>query len=261
MDPAAHPIDPDRRSEILAMLTRIEEEHGVRVVYACESGSRGWGFASPDSDYDARFIYVHPLEWYLRVEPGRDVIEFPPTDILDVNGWELRKALGLLRKGNATLIEWMDSPVVYAADENFVRALKGAMAAVFRPERSFHHYFHMARGNFNEYLRGDRIRLKKYFYVLRPLLAAVWVERGLGMPPMRFEALVEGVVDEPPLLDAIGELIQAKRRAGEMESAAPIPVLHEFLERELSRLAEVKVAVGENDFSVLDRLLFETVIK
>lgn len=96
-------------------VSNIEAERGVRVLYACESGSRGWGFASPDSDYDVRFIYVHPLPWYLRVSAQRDVIEVPISDELDINGWELRKALGLLKKGNATLIEWLDSPVVYRA--------------------------------------------------------------------------------------------------------------------------------------------------
>ncbi len=94
------------------------------MLYACESGSRGWGFASPDSDYDVRFIYVHPLSWYLRVSPHRDVIEVPISGDLDINGWELRKALGLLKKGNATLIEWLDSPVVYRADQDFLIAMR-----------------------------------------------------------------------------------------------------------------------------------------
>jgi predicted nucleotidyltransferase len=98
----------------------------VRVLYACESGSRGWGSASPDSDYDVRFIYVHPLSWYLRVNPARDVIEVPISDELDICGWELRKALGLLKKGNATLIEWLDSPVVYKTHTDFLPALREA---------------------------------------------------------------------------------------------------------------------------------------
>lgn len=93
-----HPIDPAVRTNIEARLSAIEAKHGVRVLYACESGSRGWGFASPDSDYDVRFIYVQPLSWYLRVSPHRDVIELPISDELDINGWELRKALGLLNQ-------------------------------------------------------------------------------------------------------------------------------------------------------------------
>lgn len=108
------------------LVAGIEAEFNVRVLYACESGSRGWGFASPDSDYDVRFIYVHPLPWYLKVSVQRDVIEVPISDELDINGWELRKALGLLKKGNATLIEWLDSPVVYRADGDFLQTIRDA---------------------------------------------------------------------------------------------------------------------------------------
>lgn len=164
-----HPIDPGIRAEIDARLAGIEAEFGVRVLYACESGSRGWGFASPDSDYDVRFIYVHPMSWYLKVSAQRDVIEVPISDELDINGWELRKALGLLKKGNATLIEWLDSPVVYRADGDFLQAIRVAARQTHQAERSFHHYVHMARKNYREYLRGDTVRLKKYLYVLRPL--------------------------------------------------------------------------------------------
>lgn len=160
----AHPIDPAVRCDIEARLTTIEAEHNVRVLYACESGSRGWGFASPDSDYDVRFIYVHPLPWYLRVSPQRDVIEVPISGDLDINGWELRKALGLLKKGNATLIEWLDSPVVYRADPDFLNAMRDAARQTHQAERTFHHYVHMARRNYREYLLGETVRLKKYLY-------------------------------------------------------------------------------------------------
>lgn len=180
-----HPIDPETRTEIEQRLAIIESEHNVRVLFACESGSRGWGFASPDSDYDVRFIYVHPLPWYLHVSKERDVIELPISDVLDINGWELRKALGLLKKGNATLIEWLDSPIVYRADTTFLDGIRAAACKTYQPERSFHHYVHMARGNYRMYLRGDMVRLKKYLYVLRPLLATLWIEQGRGIAPMR----------------------------------------------------------------------------
>ena len=109
-------VDAAMRQRVRRQLADIEQRYQVRVLYACESGSRGWGFASPDSDYDVRFLYVHQSEWYLRVEAQRDVIELPIDDELDVCGWEWRKALGLLKAANPTLIEWLDSPVVYQQD-------------------------------------------------------------------------------------------------------------------------------------------------
>ena len=108
-----HGVNAAMRHKVQRQLNDVERRYGVRVLYACESGSRGWGFASPDSDYDVRFLYVHSLEWYLRVDAQRDVIELPIDDELDVCGWEWRKALGLLKGANPTLIEWLDSPVVY----------------------------------------------------------------------------------------------------------------------------------------------------
>lgn len=257
-----HPIDPVIRSNIEARLSALEVEHGVRVLYACESGSRGWGFASPDSDYDVRFIYVHPLSWYLRVSPQRDLIELPISDELDINGWELRKALGLLKKGNATLIEWLHSPVVYRTDPDFLSAMREATRQTHQPERSFHHYVHMARRNYREYLQGDRVRLKKYLYVLRPLLATLWIEQGRGMAPMRFQDLVDTIVIDPGLRNAIDQLLAIKRAAAESEYGSPLPVINAFIDDELTRLEAVKPPVMQDaDFSILDRLLMNTILR
>ncbi|WP_295450183.1 nucleotidyltransferase domain-containing protein [uncultured Thiodictyon sp.] len=257
-----HPIDPVIRSEIERQLTAIESAHAVRVLFACESGSRGWGFASPDSDYDVRFLYVHPLAWYLRVNPPRDVIELPISGVLDINGWELRKALGLLKKGNATLVEWLDSPVVYRADPKFLDAMRLAARLTHRPERSFYHYVHMARGNDHTYLRGEQVRLKKYLYVLRPLLAARWIEQGRGLAPMRFQDLVDALVTEPALRDAIAALLARKRAALESEYSAPLRVIDDFIAAELAHLGDAAIPVPRDiDFSVLDRLLLDTVTR
>lgn len=140
-----HGVNAAMRHKVQRQLTDVERRYGVRVLYACESGSRGWGFASPDSDYDVRFLYVHPLEWYLRVDAPRDVIELPIDDELDVCGWEWRKALGLLKGANPTLIEWLDSPVVYRQDDATVKALKKLIPHWFSPVRARWHYYSMAR--------------------------------------------------------------------------------------------------------------------
>lgn len=254
-----HPIDPNIRAEILRKLDAVEAEHGVRVLYACESGSRGWGFASPDSDYDVRFLFVRPVQDYLRITPVRDVIEEVPGPVFDVNGWDLRKALGLLAKGNATLVEWLSSPVVYRQDEAFMGRLRAAAAMVHRPVRSFHHYFAMARGNFREYLQGEQVRAKKYLYVLRPVLAAQWVlERG-DAPPMAFEALVEGMVGDPAVRRDIDELLVLKRRSGEQEWLPARPVLSAFIDRTMASLEQARPGEEAVPMEVLDRVMFETV--
>jgi predicted nucleotidyltransferase len=243
-------------------LSAIEREHRVRILYACESGSRGWGFASPDSDYDVRFIYAHPLPWYLRVSPARDVIELPISGMLDINGWELRKALGLLKKGNATLIEWLNSPVVYRSDAEFLTALREIVRETYQPERSFHNYLHMAHGNNRAYLQGETVRYKKYLYVLRPILAVMWIETKRSIPPMRFQDLVAGMVTDTELLHDIDRLLAKKCALPESEYAAPLPALKAFIDAQLARLSSVTPPMREKaDFSPLDRLLEKTVLR
>lgn len=220
-------------------LTRIEAEHGVRILYACESGSRGWGFDSADSDWDVRFIYCHPRDWYLSVEEGRDVIELPIDDPLDVNGWDLRKSLRLMKKSNPVLLEWLASPIVYREDVGAIAAYRALAQDFYQPAACLHHYLHMAKGNFREYLQGDTVWLKKYFYVLRPVLACLWIERVSGVVPMVFDDLVAGVVRDEELKSSIAKLAALKRSGAELDNGARIPAIHAFLEREIVRLEEI----------------------
>lgn len=230
---------------MLDTLAEIETRHDVRVLFACESGSRGWGFASPDSDYDVRVVYVHRLPWYLSVGLQRDVIELPISDELDVSGWELRKALHLLRKSNPTLPEWLDSPVVYREHAEHAAVLRELALACFSPVRARHHYLAMARKNFRGYLQGDSVRLKKYLCVLRPLLALRWIDEGRGRPPMRFADLAEVTVHEAALRDEINRLLAIKMQAGEAEYSARWPAIHAYIETEIAAAGQHQV-VGES---------------
>lgn len=165
-------------------LSTIEREEGVRVLYACESGSRAWGFESADSDYDVRFLYLHPTPWYLCVRPGRDVIERPVDGGLDLSGWDLRKAVGLLSKSNPPLFEWLQSPIVYREVESATRRLRELIPEYYSPVASYHHYLHMAQGNLRDYLRGDVVWVKKYFlYALLSESVAPGKPAGGGRPP------------------------------------------------------------------------------
>lgn len=244
-DSDIHPIAPEQRAAVLAALDGIERDHDVRIVFACESGSRGWGFSSPDSDYDARFVYVHRRDWYLSVnertgpgEPQRDVIELPIDDELDVSGWDLRKALRLLSKSNPTLLEWLRSPVVYRQDERLVAGLRELVDRNYSPIATWHHYHRMARGNFRGYLRGERVRTKKYLYVLRPILACLWIEQASGPPPMAFERLLDRLLPDGPLRIAIDALLVKKRSAKEVEDGPRVPEISEFIEAQLRRMEQ-----------------------
>ena len=284
------------KEEILRRLDQIEREDDVRIVYACESGSRAWGFESTDSDWDVRFIYVHPRDWYLSIDVGekRDVIERPINDELDISGWDLRKALKLLRKSNPPLLEWLSSPIVYketpgtksfppyklgvpprasqsgpdvggvagfssppyeggvdavSADGvvlSIAQQLRNAVAEFYSPISAFHHYLHMAQGNYREFLKGDVVWIKKYFYVLRPLLAIRWIEIDPTLPvPMEFQKLVDACVDEAKVREAVEELLARKRAGQELDRQPKIAVLSDFIDTQLTRLETIDVQARE----------------
>lgn len=150
------------RERILEELRKIEETEDVKIIMAIESGSRAWGFASPDSDYDVRFIYVRKKEEYLKLEGVRDVIEWRLDETLDINGWDIKKALQLLHKSNPTVFEWCTSPIVYMEREEF-GWLKELLPDYFSEKKSLFHYWHMAETNYREYLKGEEVRVKKVF--------------------------------------------------------------------------------------------------
>ncbi|HSW02294.1 MAG TPA: nucleotidyltransferase domain-containing protein [Sedimentisphaerales bacterium] len=252
----------DLHTQIKGELDRIEREKGICIVYACESGSRAWGFESSDSDYDVRFLYLHPTEWYLRVVPGSDVIERPIDGLLDVSGWDLRKALQLLRKSNPPLLEWLQSPIVYRRRSSVVARIRDLLPQYYQPVACHYHYLHMAQGNYRDYLQGDVVWLKKYLYVLRPVLACLWIERGYGVVPIEFQALVERVLDDGDVKAAVRGLIRSKKSGEELDRDPHIPMISSFLKRELDRLSHVQGPSPERPSSVgLDHVFRECLIE
>ena len=258
-----HPIAPEKREAVLAALEQIERQHDVRILMACESGSRGWGFSSPDSDYDARFIYVHQQPWYLSVnertgpgEPQRDVIELPIDDELDISGWDLRKALRLVSKSNPTLSEWLRSPILYRADTQAIATLRDAVDTFHSPLGSWWHYFNMASTNHRGYLKGERVRTKKYLYVLRPLLACQWIECESAPPPMAFEALLDRLMPDGPVRVAIDQLLEVKRRSAEVADGPRIAAISDYIDEHLQYRSgkAPSLPVGRGDGEALDAL-------
>ena len=221
------------KSKILFCLHKIEAEENIRIVYACESGSRAWGFPSADSDYDVRFLYVRPVEWYLSIDVKRDVIERPLQDELDISGWDLKKALRLFGKSNPPLLEWLGSPIVYREQYSAAASMRGLLRDYYSFTTCLYHYLHMARGNYREYLKGDVVWIKKYFYVLRPILALNWIERGLGVVPTDFSILVDKLALEPPVAQEIAHLLAAKRAGAELDRGPRIETLSRFIAAEL----------------------------
>jgi len=221
---------------IIKALDRIEKEYNVRIILASESGSRAWGFPSNDSDYDVRFIYANKMDWYLSIADKRDVIELPIDDVLDVNGWDLKKSLQLMRKSNSPLLEWLSSPIQYhVLPEAFDRLIELSKIA-FMPETSCHHYLSMAKKSV-EQLKGDgMVRLKTYMYAIRPTLCCEWIIKYMEQPPMHIDNLIAETTGDLQFKDQVNQLIAQKREHTEKYIVKRSDAIENYINKKISDL-------------------------
>lgn len=201
--------------QIKARLEELTAPHNVSVLHAVESGSRAWGFASEDSDYDVRFIYVHPVSWYLSVNERQDTIELLDGDF-DAGGWDLRKALRLMRKGNVSLLEWLGSPVIYKSDSAALSQLSALAVRAFLPESAAHHYLSMARKKVSQLNSGENRSLKAAFYGLRAALCARHIADEKTMAPVPFAPSADRYLS-PDEAERVNAWLRQKRAGKEKD--------------------------------------------
>ncbi|MED3661651.1 nucleotidyltransferase domain-containing protein [Ureibacillus terrenus] len=249
--------------KIRTKLKEIEQTYQVKVLFAVESGSRAWGLASRESDYEVRFVYIHPLDWYLSIDPHRrDVIELPISDQLDISGWEITKALRLFRKSNPAILEWIRSKAVYVEHDQFIAKLRRLEKDVFHPKSVLSHYIQIAKKNYAS-LHGKEAKLKNYLYAFCSLLASKWIVQFNEIPPVDFRELLERVKLDSQLGNELEQLAAAKIHGDERKSMQPDPVLNEYIRKELDWLSDtVKLMnAGKKDPTAkLNKLFRETLI-
>ncbi len=233
------------RDLILEKIKEIEEKEHVRVLHVIESGSRAWGFASPDSDYDVRFIYVRDSNFYLSLEDKKDFIDWELNEVLDINGWDLKKALQHFHKSNATLFEWSNSPVVYYTTDEWKQLYEGVASKYFACKSSMYHYYGTANKNYHEYLMEDMVKYKKYFYVLRPILACKWIEEKKCPPPVLFSDLMNVVLEEDMKV-AVEELLAKKVKMSESDKAPKLEKINQYIEEKLTYYKELLETMSDD---------------
>lgn len=235
-------LDPTVVAEIDRRLERVAAEEGVRIPWAIESGSRAWGFPSPDSDYDCRFVFIRRRDAYLSLWPARDVIETPLDTTYDVNGWDLAKTIRLIAKGNATAIEWLRSPIVYTGDAAFRDGLLALADEIVDRSAIGRHYLHVALQQ-----RAAGMTLKQFFYALRPAAALRWLETHpeSAVAPMELSTLLAEGDNADDVLEAADELIAVKARTREMGTGAPPALLEQFVTTQLERAEHFEMWVGD----------------
>ncbi|RXI95524.1 nucleotidyltransferase domain-containing protein [Anaerobacillus alkaliphilus] len=239
---------------ILKQLQTIEEEYSVKIIFACEAGSRSTGLATPTSDYDVRFLYIRPIQWYLSIDKKKDdVISLPVNNQLDLVGWDLQKALFLLTKSNPTLLEWLQSSIIYLENETITNKIKEVVPYIFSVRTCFFHYLHMAKGNYKAALKDDEPSVKLYLNVLRPLLYCRWLERKQTIPSVEFEHLLD--VCEQGIKSEVAALLHLKKGRLVTPNFA---MLNTYIEKEFIHLEHVikEVEDQKEDLNVNDIFLY-----
>ena len=202
---------------IQARISEIEEKYDVKILLAVESGSRAWGFASKDSDWDVRFIYVHKPEWYFSIDEQRDVIEEMYAEDIDAVGWDIKKALALLKRSNPSLMEWIQSPIVYRSSESFMAGITPLAQQCFNPTKAMYHYQRIYVKHDERYLQKQGYPMKRFMYYLRGILACQWIEKYKTLPPVSFQELYENIVEAQEIKDGISELVKLKSSGKETD--------------------------------------------
>ena len=227
------------RQKILSKLDTIEKEHGVKILLAIESGSRAWGFPSSDSDYDVRFIYANPKDWYISIDDKRDVIEYPVDNTLDISGWDVRKSLRLMRKSNSSVLEWITSPIQYQVWSSGFECLKKLSKRAFLPESSCHHYLSLAKNSIEKIKASEKAVLKTYMYAIRPVLCCQWIIKHLCQPPMQIGELLGDIKGQVDFKKEVIDLVRIKENQSEGFSIDKSKILDDYLSRAVREVEEI----------------------
>ena len=248
---------------ILEHLQKLEEKHHIRIIYAIESGSRMWGFASENSDYDVRFIYINEPQYYLSVSSKPDYIEYVNQEHdFDMVGWDIKKALGLLTKSNMTLYEWLHAPIIYK-DSSDIDSFQELAKEYWSLKGLMGSYSHLARHNYKAYIEGKKeVKLKKYLYIIRTIAACICIEKTKQVPPITVDKLLPYLQEDNKQVSSIFRQIIIDKCAGtELTQAEPNEALNNWIEDKISYYTAMadKLEKEKVDFDKLDKFFYDTV--
>jgi uncharacterized protein len=237
--------------DIQSVLGEIAEKKNIKILYACETGSRAWGFPSPDSDYDIRFIYMHERDWYLSLNQRKDTIEYMKGD-LDVTGWDLKKCLTLLKKSNAPLIERFQSPIEYYTVSGFKDEFKKLIENYYSPTAVFYHHYSLAKKFWDDIKHRDEFKLKNFFYLIRSLLSCNWIIKDKLVLPMHIEGLMQYAEEE--IKYKLRALIDLKAGVGEKYLHKKETIMNEWIlgKFELSEASGQNLGVSSAGMTLLN---------
>ena len=251
------------KNKILKKLTELERQHHIKIFHAVESGSRAWGFSSKDSDYDIRFLYYHQPKWYFSVSKQADnLVKMEENNLLDFAGWELKKALNLLLKGNMSLYEWIHSPIVYKQTDEFPH-FQALTQESYNPKALVFSYIGLAENNYKAYADREKPKLKKYLYILRTLAACRWIEQQQTPPPIEMDKLKEVFRQDSLIWDFLNKLIEEKKKGTELGIIDSPVLINRWIEEQLSYYTSFATSLPDlvKDTAPLSNFFYKTVME
>ncbi len=249
----------DIQNNIMLKLQEIENENGIKIILAVESGSRAWEMASNDSDFDVRFVYVRPDKDYLRLNNIKDMIDWQLDEVYDINGWDLKKFLQHLYKSNAVVFEWLSSNIIYL-ESDFAQNLRRTSKDYFQAKNCVYHYWHLADKMFKIIKDEPKVRLKQYLYIIRPIMAAKWILNKNDIPPIELPILLDAITDSK-VSNLVARLLQEKLHSNEKDVTLHNEVLDEYIINSLKFIkAKADVMKKENpNWDALNLLFYNAV--
>ncbi|BDD06102.1 nucleotidyltransferase domain-containing protein [Aureibacter tunicatorum] len=242
------------KNKIIKYINSLETEKEIKILLACETGSRAWGFPSPDSDYDVRIIYKHNKEWYLSLNEEKDSITvFYEDNEIDISGWDIRKSLRLMKKSNAPLLERIQSPTLYKGDQEFIKEINDIAKANYSRIATIHHYLNLAKKKYEEISFESEYKLKSFFYALRSATACLWILEKEEIPPIEFPKMLEGLELQESLVMRINELIEVKAKVSESYRHKGEKELFEYMQNCIER-AEIEGKNLPTTYGCMDEL-------
>jgi len=217
------------KNQIQTYLKQLEKDYNIKILFACEAGSRAWGVASPNSDHNIRIIYIRPLEWYLSIKDKPDYFTISNNDQIDIEAWDFKKALSLLSQSNTILIEWLQSPRINIGCPAFFNQISDLSKKYFLPRKSIYHYLGLSNALIKKHFEKETIPIKKYFMIMRSMLASLWIKTHQSPVPVAFSDLLSVVEDQPKTLLAIHQLMRLKKETKEGKPIKRIDVLDQFI--------------------------------
>ena len=208
------------KDKIMTLLHDLERQHNIRILMAVNYGSRCFGYSSSESDWDVRFIYVHQPEWYFSIAKTEDVIEMMiAEDHLDIEGYDLKKALNLLARTNPIESDWLHANDYYILDKDFLHNMLAFESQCYNRHHAMYHFYSISVKHNQRYLDKE-VTLKRFIYYMRGLLSCRWVEQNGSHPPVNVDELIDATITDNESVKAKAHRMLELKRTGKSHDMA-----------------------------------------